>query len=124
MIERLLRKMFRHEDLGIVEVGEKFTRFLVLEAEWPFKFNVFIHKMWTPVPAPECHDHPWDFASLVLSGGYGECTEGSIFHWRRPGSLKFYKAEHAHKTVTDGVPAWTFVITGPARRQWANKECR
>ena len=62
------------------------------------------------------HDHPWDFTSFILSGGYTEHTpNGTTVH--RPFSLIRRKAEDLHKLELTG-PAWTFVVTGDKRRDW------
>jgi len=58
-----------------------------------------------------CHDHPWGFVSLILSGGYWEETELPSGHrsldWRRPGSVLFRRAAHRHRVLLadmTGVP--------------------
>jgi hypothetical protein len=122
MIERLLRRFIKHEDLGWKELNEKFTRFLVFESKY---FSVFIHKMDGPIAPPKCHDHPWSFVSFILRGGYWESTDGTVFHFRAPGDVIYRRAEHAH-TVKTTPPriAWTLVITGPVRRKWKNHDCK
>lgn len=121
MIERLLRRFIKHEDIGWKDIGEKFTRYLVLQSRW---FNVFIHQMSAPIAPPKCHDHPWSFVSFVIRGGYWESTDGVNFEFRAPGTILYRKAEHAHTVKNAPGLAWTVVITGPARRKWQNKDCR
>ena len=122
MIEKLLRRFVKHEDIGWKELQEKFTRYLVWESRW---FNIFIHQMYAPIAPPKCHDHPWSFVSFVLRAGYWESTDGVGFFYRKPGTILYRKAEHAHTVMTrDRRTAWSLVITGPARRKWQNKDCR
>ncbi len=72
------------------------------------------------------HDHPFDFWSLILSGGYIEhrpgcrCTKRRITcKWYGPGSIVRRKAEDLHRLeLFQGKPAWTFVISGRYRRMW------
>lgn len=85
------------------------------------------------------HDHPFDFYSLILWGGYLEHRPGCLCfvegktrdedpHWREivatgcryygPGSIVRRKAEDYHRLELVNGPAWTFVITGPYRRTW------
>ena len=83
-------------------------------------FGVYLHCIHRPdEPAP--HDHPWPFASLVLSGGYLETLypdkrDGE--HWRvryrRRFSLAGVRLRSAHRvTHTDGDrPVWTLVLAG------------
>ena len=66
------------------------------------------------------HDHPFDFTSLLLSGGYWEvqdrgwCTvKGYHPRW----SLLRRRAEQAHRLVLER-PVWTLVVSGPKRRAW------
>lgn len=79
-------------------------------------FQIVIHKVLQS--DPDClHDHPWNFISLILKGGYWEGTtpeqrlnnselewfnishgKGSIYYrWYGPLSLLFRKAEWKHR---------------------------
>lgn len=84
--------------------------------------NVYVHRF-TASDQPPIHDHPWDYASLVLSGAYTEHTETGT-HRRRPGSFGRRAATHRHQIVldrdTDGRerPCTTIIVTGPRRRIW------
>jgi hypothetical protein len=71
------------------------------------------------------HDHPFDFTSFLLTGGYIEVTPwqpeiGPLARqqkfWKRF-SLVRKRAEEAHLLVLMR-PVWTFVLTGPKRRNW------
>lgn len=71
------------------------------------------------------HDHPFDFTSLLLTGGYTEFWQD----WDMGGGMtvreRYFprfsivrkQAEDAHRLVLDR-PLWTFVISGPKRRSW------
>lgn len=82
------------------------------------------------------HDHPFDFTSFLLSGGYteetprGEHPKGG-FAWQ-PGfdrkdprerrwwprfSIVRKRAEQCHRLILDR-PLWTFVVSGLKRRSW------
>lgn len=64
----------------------------------------------------DCHDHPWDFMSVILDGSYTEHTPtSSTTHGT--GSVLFRKAEALHRLTLDE-PVWTVVVTGPTRRPW------
>lgn len=72
------------------------------------------------------HDHPFDFTSLLLTGGYTEeaYTESTPSFdnsrtaktWPRF-SIVRKQAEEAHRLIVDK-PLWTFVVSGPKRRSW------
>lgn len=69
------------------------------------------------------HDHPWDFWTLVLWGGYVESVllpDGTKKVQRRwPGQLSFRPAEHTH--IITELPwgtSWTLVWQRAHRRQY------
>lgn len=75
------------------------------------------------------HDHPFDFTSFLLSGGYTEITavedqlDTAYFgsstvpkFWPRFSIIRKV-AEDAHRLILER-PVWTFVIGGEKRRQW------
>lgn len=65
----------------------------------------------------DLHDHPWDFVSVLLTGGYRETTPDGDTDYLAP-CVIFRKAEALHRlTLLDG-PMWTWVVTGPVKRTW------
>lgn len=71
------------------------------------------------------HDHPWNFASLILRGGYNEVTpitpDGVTGFVRRfnAGSFRRMRASQWHYlTLAPGEEAWTLFITGRPRQTW------
>lgn len=122
-MEWLLRRLFPHKEIGWPEIGERFTRFTLLRTPW---FNVYLHKLEAPVPHPQCHDHPWSFVAVVLSGGYWEQSFGGDWVWRGPGSVLYRHATHRHNVVTPrGVTNWSVIFTTRKFRDWKLMEdCR
>jgi len=114
-------------------------RWYIFDCRW---FGLKLHKIM--LSDHDCvHDHPWDFISIILKGGYVEHTEiektnnlsaeyliskhgyeeykklyckkvSKIYH---PGQILFRRAEHRHKLEIHQ-PCWTFVITLKRRRKW------
>jgi hypothetical protein len=80
----------------------------------------------------ELHDHPFWFASLILSGGYWEHTPDGYRKWYAPGSIVFRSADALHRlelalfrrVEPDGSVvlierrAWTLVLRGRHMRRW------
>jgi hypothetical protein len=67
------------------------------------------------------HDHPWDWKSKVLAGGYWEHTpEGE--HWRGPeGGWRSRKASDFHRLVLDPdcqEETWSLFVMGPKKKEW------
>lgn len=64
------------------------------------------------------HDHPMSFLSLILVGGYKEYRPNQKPRVFKPGSVLFRKAEDCHYLKLRGRTTWTFVLSGPYRRDW------
>lgn len=64
------------------------------------------------------HDHPMDFASLILSGGYVEFQPGQEPRVCKPGTLVLHRAEDLHYVKLIDGPSWSVLITSPRRRRW------
>jgi hypothetical protein len=43
-----------------------------------FPFNIFIHKFLKSDP-DDLHDHPWEFRTFILAGGYWEYREEGTY---------------------------------------------
>lgn len=116
------------------------VRLRILESPW---FGIYLHRFNLPDPRPTLHDHPWNFRSLVLRGGYVEATAYSAARtdsrpvnsdpawpattygehgaWRtlRKGSVNRKRAEDVHTIVhLLRVPTWTLMLVGRRRRVW------
>ncbi len=110
-------------------------------SRWVFQtpwFGLRLHKIWKSDSGRDFHDHPFAYTSFILSGGYVEerpCArwgQGAV--WGRfacdqcgetptyveqfkPGSVVRREAYSLHRLKLTK-PAWTFVVTGPYKREW------
>ena len=86
-----------------------------------FPFNIFIHRFLKSDP-DDLHDHPWEFRTLILKGGYWEYTEGGKF-WRGPGTYRYAPANTFHRVELDkNIPyCWTLFIPSVNTRDWGFK---
>jgi hypothetical protein len=99
--------------------------------------TVRLHNIRQSDEGRDFHDHPWEFTSLILWGGYVEHRPGCdcaeyIAPWIKafwkypngacryygPGSIVRVRAEDFHRLELVNGPAWTLVVTGPYRRNW------
>jgi hypothetical protein len=92
-------------------------------------FSVLLHRIHQPDADRDPHDHPWPFASLILSGSYtesiwddpGRGRRGILpdhVRERRRWSLRTVGLDQAHMiTRTEGV-LWTLVFTGRRHPLW------
>jgi len=100
-------------------------RWTLVETPW---FKLMLHHILRSDADRELHDHPYDFTSLILWGGYLEHLEppaGSelnVFRWREVGTLVRHQAEDLHRIeLPAGCTAWTLVFCGRRRRTWGFK---
>lgn len=115
----LLGLLVPRKDIGWEEIGEQFTRYTLWSTRW---FNIYLHKLNSPQPHAECHDHPWNFIAILLWRGYFEEVNGQVSR-RWPGSILWRPAEFAHNVTTKGT-SYSVIITGPKRREWGFKACQ
>lgn len=98
------------------EVGPKpsYLKRWILETPW---FSLRLHK-WRGSDDPRAfHDHAWDFATIVLKGSYLDVNPEGIDRLTA-GSFRFRRAKHRHTVKILQNPTWTFVVTGPVKREF------
>lgn len=106
--------------------GTYLTRWRVIQTPWG---GLYVHRFTGPDPRPTLHDHPWNFRSIVLRGGYVErrldpiTMEVDEDHVVR--RTNRVKATHCHSIMRLlRVPTWTVMLVGPRRRTWGYLEPR
>ena len=83
---------------------------------------------------PHMHDHPWNFVSIILNGGYWERRpihenrpvfleglapyEQGYERYRRRGTWARRYATDRHLVTAVDRHTWTLVIYGPIRHWW------
>ena len=96
--------------------------YLFLRDRKRFPFNITLHKILVS-DLDDLHDHPWDYATLILKGGYYEHTPEGRF-WRGPGHFRFCTAQSLHriklKKDRDGneIPCWSLFFMGQKQQDW------
>ncbi len=88
-------------------------------------FGLYVHHIHRADREPDPHDHPWWFASLVLSGAYTEYVwpdKHNPGRWitreRGRWSLRQITRNGAHIIQRTNGSLWTLVLTGPRRSRW------
>lgn len=116
-------------------IGDYMRRWLLM-TPWG---TVRLHNILRSDEDRDLHDHPWDFASLILRGGYVDVVplgqndgrgrlrlrahatflKSTMLVARvfRAGQVVRHRAEDLHRLEVP-TPAWTVVLTGPVRRRW------
>jgi len=115
-MKREYLRIFRH-DITTPQDPSPYMRRWVLRTSWG---DLRLHHILRSDSDREYHDHPFDFWSFILWGGYWEHSahypEGK---WFGPGSLVQKRAGEAHRLrLPENSPAWTVVWTGPKYRDW------
>lgn len=105
-------------------------------------FGVMVHQFYRSDEDRDLHDHPWNFLTLILRGGYweetrvkngdtglvaahyratGEILDQVCMTWRNPGEILYRPATFKHavrlQTGTEG-KVWTLVIKSKRVREW------
>ncbi len=81
-------------------------------------FTLRLHKFHKGDDDRAYHDHPWWFITMPLQT-YVEQTPHAGLRTVRRWRPHFRKASHQHIVqVADQQPVWTFIVTGPKRREW------
>lgn len=103
-----------------------------------FSFNVFLHHIVRSDNDRELHDHPWNFTSIILKGGYWEETFFSFRNdkpkdrivntdypstkkkWIGPSSINSKKATDFHRLEMGDKAngTWTLFFRGKKQRKW------
>ena len=96
------RKRVIYDRTNSVPYLIRYYLFLIDRVKFPF--NLTLHKILVS-DLDDLHDHPWDYFTIILKGGYYEHTPEGKF-WRGPGHFRFCKAQSLHrlelKKDTDG----------------------
>jgi hypothetical protein len=80
-------------------------------------FSIYIHKIYLPDYDEHLHNHPWNYVSIILDGGYIELDHNGNSVSRRTGSISVKSSESFHKiTHLYKSPTKTIVITGPKKQ--------
>jgi hypothetical protein len=143
IIENILLKLFKHEDITDPHTGALYLRRFFISPRDPETKKdtprLYLHKFFLGDSDRDLHDHPWPFKSLILKGGYWEHRINPIYQkwcqdpdrlpeempqetlvtWYGSGSLLTRGAKWTHKVeLPQGRTAWTLVRTGVKERDW------
>lgn len=88
-----------------------FKRWRLLATPW---LNIYVHGIYCEDKEANMHNHPWNFLSVVLKGGFTEQTHDG-FTERTFLKFKYSKAEKFHRIFALHYkrPCYTLVFTGP-----------
>lgn len=92
-----------------------------MERYWIFRtplLSARIHRILRSDHDRDLHDHPWDYATVILRGGYWEVTDAGK-RWYGPGSVLFRRADHLHRLILPaGCAATTLFLHRKKSRDW------
>ncbi len=109
----LKRKTFHGLD------GPYLTVYTLLEFNFLSKpISVCLHDFHRGDEDPDCHDHPFEFYSLILIGSYREYAEDNTYRIRKRFSLAYRTATHRHRVQPCTDRCWTLCIKRKANRDW------
>jgi hypothetical protein len=109
----LIQRLLGRSDIAI-ERSVYMRRWRLLHTRW---LGVRVHQILRSDADRELHDHPFDFLSVILWGGYREQRADGERVCRAP-ALVWRRAETLHRLELLAGPTWTLVFRGPKRREW------
>ena len=129
MFKKVMTKLGRYRVINDRQTGDDYLEryYLFLKDRGKFPFNIFLHRFIKSDP-DHLHDHPWNYTTIIISGGYyewqpilskdGEVT-GSKKIWRRPGTIIRARADSMHRVeLAPGIYPRTIFIPGKKKKDW------
>ena len=80
-------------------------------------YSLRLHHLLVDDAGRDLHDHPWNYTTMLLTGGYREHTPDDAVEYWAPCILS-RRAEQLHRLELLDGPMWTYVVTGRVRRRW------
>lgn len=87
--------------------------------------GIYLHQINEPDKDYDPHDHPFNFVSVILKGGYDEIVGDphkwwqAQTVWRNRWSVHRMPITQAHRILNlHQSPTWTLVLVGPRHREW------
>ena len=105
-------KRFEVPDYDNPTGGPSRTRWRILHT--PF-FGVYLHKWDLPDPRPTLHNHPWNFLSLILKGGYTQKTLDGVDRVRW---FNFVGRKNFHAVTDVKKGTLSLMIVGKTHQDW------
>ena len=124
-LEKIGRKRVIMDRVNDEPYLERYYIFLK-DRTW-FPVNIFLHRFLKGDP-DEVHDHPWNYFTVILKGGYWEWIPqfnnkgekfGEIAHWRGAGHFRICKANSFHRIEIDPtIDTWTLFMPLRKQKDW------
>jgi hypothetical protein len=96
-------------------------RLRLIQTPW---FGIYVHWINLPDSDPDLHDHPWNFTSTILRGGYVESaapisdpSKARIKAWSRWSTHRMTQ-DQCHKIVILAPDTVTLIFVGRRRGSW------
>lgn len=99
------------------------TRLRVIQTPW---FGVYLHDLYEPDSDRDPHDHPWDFTSFIVKGGYLEKVWPiphilmDVSYKRRWNKYSWHKMtrDMAHRITSVDPGTRSLIFVGKRTRNW------
>jgi len=128
---KFFKKKILYRDKNFLQLGKEVTckvpyliRYTLFTCKY---FSIKIHKILMSDPS-DMHDHPWDYISIILWGGYYEetlkkayvgFTSDTIIKWYPPLSILIRKGNAPHRLIIpEGKFAVSLIFTSYKYRLW------
>jgi hypothetical protein len=81
-------------------------------------WSIRLHHWVKGDPEPYQHAHPWNFLTIILSGGYDDVGEGRAADRLRAPAFRFRPLGWRHSIINVLPRTWSIIITGPKVTKW------
>ncbi len=119
-IGNVIKKLLLVKEIRSKQGELHFQRYRLFSSPW---LRLYIHKICKSDEDAHTHDHPWNFLSLILRGGYyEEWAEEPRWNitkaaYRSRGTVVRHKRSDSHKLRLSR-PVWTMVLAYGRRQDW------
>ena len=113
--------LFHKEVIVDEEDNEYLVRYRIFDTPW---LRLYLHIIKRSDGDRDMHDHPWNFLSFILRGGYFEYTpwtRKTPYHneWKGVGSIIRHSASDLHRIeLLENKHCWSLVLAGTKSRKW------
>lgn len=108
------------------EMNEPYLhRYYLFSTRWlkhwfpKLSYRLVLHKC-VKSDADGLHDHPWNWKSKILEGGYWEHLADKSSTYRGPSGWRSCKSTDYHRLVLPykGAESWSLFLMGPKTKDW------
>lgn len=100
------------------EVGHKNCPYLIRYILDFYIFSIRLHHWLKSETDIHLHNHPFNFITIVLYGGYIDQDSSKLNERMIPGKIRYRSASHTHHVRVRKGGCWTLMFAGRKKFKW------